>query len=909
MKKWLSFLLSLIMTASFFTPYVSAEEQADIHIYFGGEEIGFEKPTVIKNGKIMCQMKPLFDALGMIYDYNALTKVLHGTFNDDMFTVTVGGDTLEINNITVELDEKFFLSGREIMVPLDMICYIYNIQIDRSDLTNVRLWLKEAEVYDLQAEIEKFNKVSGPYKTEIIKGGLEYFETASRQMPECFSEKYIDVEGQSFDKAIDWEATSLPATYYASQIVNWQKTPVKKDDVFVITFWAKGIFAKSDGGKIQLNVTLEQNKTWTKSISETVQLSTDWQQFRLLAISATDMDDWSLNFRQHFSLQEIQIADVKLDLYSGLPEGMEVPKIPATYKGMEEDALWRKEAIKRIEKYRKNNMTVNVTDKDGNPIQGATVNAKMTRSEFNWGSMVWNSTFENGHLYKTNSGFNGEKWFERFKDLGVNTLVGTVKAGEFQQNNWTAKRYADFVNWCMDNDIDVRAHCVYWETGTGIENRGDYLLPMVGSANWNIDSVSVDEVRARLEKQFNIISTFIGDYPIEIDVMNEIATRHDDGIKSVGWDEGVRMYQMVKAIRPNAKLVHLETISGNSSPEGTALPDHVAYTKYLKDLGAPIDICGIQGHVGSASHPQWWYVNIDMAAQVADEVAITEYDAAIPEYELRAPYLRDTLIACYSHPALSTFVVWVYNYDGKTPDLSVFWDKDENRHPAYYEWDKLVNHEWKTDETVTTDENGSAVIRGHRGRYDVTVTVGEKTQTLAFTLGKDETQNVINVVVDGDSITMTSPNVYVPKPKPAYYNWQDFGKMTEIEMPKVNYKWEPSTVIEDCRDAEGKLVPHVFDGRDDSFWSAEDNDDYLTVTLGKNVPLKSLVVHWHSGSIKRYNYRILVSQDGNGWTEVKSGKNSEMTETVDMSKFSGKYIRILGTDGRLAIDDVQVYTK
>ena len=166
MKKWLSFLLSLIMTASFFTPYVSAEEQADIHVYFGGEEIGFEKTTVIKNDKIMCQMKPLFDALGMTYDYNALTKVLHGTFNDDMFTVTVGGDTLEINNITVELDEKFFLSGREIMVPLDMICYIYNIQIDRSDLTNVRLWLKEAEVYDLQAEIEKFNKVSGPYKTE-----------------------------------------------------------------------------------------------------------------------------------------------------------------------------------------------------------------------------------------------------------------------------------------------------------------------------------------------------------------------------------------------------------------------------------------------------------------------------------------------------------------------------------------------------------------------------------------------------------------------------------------------------------------------------------------------------------------------------------------------------------------------
>ena len=126
MKKLLSFLLSVIMTVSLLPLTVSAEEQSDIHIFFGETEISFEKPTVVKNDKIMCQMKPLFDALGMTYDYNALTKVLHGTFEEDMFTVIIGGDTLEMNNITVDLDEKFYLEGREIMVPLDMICYIYN---------------------------------------------------------------------------------------------------------------------------------------------------------------------------------------------------------------------------------------------------------------------------------------------------------------------------------------------------------------------------------------------------------------------------------------------------------------------------------------------------------------------------------------------------------------------------------------------------------------------------------------------------------------------------------------------------------------------------------------------------------------------------------------------------------------
>lgn len=903
MKRLLGFLLAALMIFSVVPAGVFAEEESDIHIFFNDTEIVFNKPTVLKNDKIMCEIKPLFAALNMTYDYNPLTKELRGSLDDDMFTVTVGGDIIELNNVKVELDEKFYIAGREIMLPLDMLCYIYNIQIDRSDLSNVKLWFKEEEGYDLQAEIEKFNKLAEPYRTEIIKGGMEYFETAERQLPEYSREDYIDVEGQSFDKAYDWEATSLPATYYSAQLAAWQKTPVKKGDVFVVSFWAKGIFARSDGGKIQLDCVVEKNLVWEKPVHEVLQLTTDWVEYRLIGKAFSDMDDWSINFRQHFSLQQIQLADVRVDVYSNLPEDLQVPQEPLTYQGMEEDALWRKEALKRIEKYRKNNMVINVTDTEGNPVEGATVNAKMTRSEVDWGSMIWGNNLETGHLQETTSGYWGERWLERLKELGVNTLVGNVKAPDTTD----VKAYAELVNWCINNDIDVRAHCLYWETGTGIENRGEWMLQEVKNANWNIDSVSVDEIRARMEKQINMVATYVGDTAVQIDVMNEVATRFTDGITSAGWDEGIRMYEMVDQICPDAKLVHLETVAGNTRPDVNSLPDHIAYTKYLIDMGAPIDVGGIQGHHSTPEHPQNWYDCIDAFAQVVPEVAITEYDSAI-EYELRDEYLRDTLIACYSHPALTSFIVWVYDFDGKDPDLSVFWDRDEERHPAYYEWDKLINHEWKTNETTTTDANGSTTIRGHRGRYDIAVTVNGKSQTLAMTLGKDDTQNIVNVVV-GDEITMTSPNLYVPKEKHAYVDWKDYGKLTEINMPVVNRKWEPCTIIEDCRDAEGTLVPHVFDGRNDSFWSAGGKDDYLTVKLGETVPLKSFIVHWHSGSVKRYNHTIEVSEDGENWTKVYSGKNSAMDETIDLNGYSAQYIRISGTDGKLAVDDVQVYTK
>ena len=54
-------------------------------------------------------------------------------------------------------------------------------------------------------------------------------------------------------------------------------------------------------------------------------------------------------------------------------------------RGTEDDALWREEALRNIEKYRKAPVTVKVVDESGNAVNDAEVALDMTENEFMFG--------------------------------------------------------------------------------------------------------------------------------------------------------------------------------------------------------------------------------------------------------------------------------------------------------------------------------------------------------------------------------------------------------------------------------------------------------------------------------------------------------------------------------------------
>ena len=54
------------------------------------------------------------------------------------------------------------------------------------------------------------------------------------------------------------------------------------------------------------------------------------------------------------------------------------------------------------------------------------------------------------------------------------------------------------------------------------------------------------------------------------------------------------------------------------------------------------------------------------------------------------------------------------------PTVSGLFTRDMKEKPAYYALDQLINHEWKTNTTVTADESGKVQFRGFKGKYRIT---------------------------------------------------------------------------------------------------------------------------------------------------------------------------------------------
>ncbi len=173
------------------------------------------------------------------------------------------------------------------------------------------------------------------------------------------------------------------------------------------------------------------------------------------------MENWQLGLRQHFTFQEIQVANVAIDLYSNIPEEYVFPEARADYKGIEEDALWRKEALKRIEKIRKNNMVVNVVDESGNPIEGAEGQRRYDKTRISVGQEPSDYGIGPENIADTDPHY-FDGFLKEVKDLGFNFVVegNSFKPSSIGSNlKWVQDSY----NWCVENDMDTRLHLLFWE--------------------------------------------------------------------------------------------------------------------------------------------------------------------------------------------------------------------------------------------------------------------------------------------------------------------------------------------------------------------------------------------------------------------------------------------------------------
>jgi GH35 family endo-1,4-beta-xylanase len=396
---------------------------------------------------------------------------------------------------------------------------------------------------------------------------------------------------------------------------------------------------------------------------------------------------------------------------------------------MEPDAPWRKAAAERIQKHRKADLAITVTDSAGNPVPDAKVMVKMTRHAFKFGTAV------NADVLVNHLGKSADTYREKVATLfNLATLENHHKYSGwiYPENRETANRAVD---WLREKGLDIRGHVLVWPGWR-------YNPPQMRQlAN---DPAAL---RKTILDHITDIMTANKGKLLYWDVLNEPYTNHDF-MDILGKDAIIEWFKHAHSVDPAPRLfINDYSILTNAGANTAHQEAYFGYIEYLLQNGAPLHALGEQSHFG------WLLTAPDRVMEILDRMAsyglpihITELDINITDRELQAAYMRDYMTVVFSHPAVEGITLWGF-WEGAhwAPDAA-FWTRDWQLRPVGKAWLNLVHRDWKTEATLTTDQDGRVGLRGYLGDYEITVKKGDLSKKENISLFRNGSQ--VTIVLD-----------------------------------------------------------------------------------------------------------------------------------------------------------------
>ena len=413
------------------------------------------------------------------------------------------------------------------------------------------------------------------------------------------------------------------------------------------------------------------------------------------------------------------------------------------------------EIADRIREHRTADLSVEVTDSDGNAVEGAEVDVAMQEHEFTFGTAVNAGTL----IDESSEGDNYRTYIPELFNTAV--MENQMKWGFWERDRQLAD---DAVQWCLDQGLDMRGHVCIW----GSEGVGAIPADMQTA----IEERDAEAIREQSMQHIEDIVTHYGDDITEWEVVNEamhvfqfqLGVYGDQIDQEEPWTGEVVPWTSDLLAEWYSKAASV--VDENDLDVGLAVNDfnqfRYSYTDeryqteidHINENGAQLDTVGLQGHVAANAGEFNTNSNPDgriSATQVATEidkfadhganVKITEFDTYGGDDwesdEERAAALRDYLRGAFAHPGVDGFLIWGF-WDGRhwRDEAPLFYDDWEQK-PGYDVWTGLVFDEWWTEESGTTDGDGSFATTGFRGEYDVTATVDGEEVTETVTLSDD----------------------------------------------------------------------------------------------------------------------------------------------------------------------------
>lgn len=545
------------------------------------------------------------------------------------------------------------------------------------------------------------------------------------------STSVVSVAGQSFTQAIQFAANG-DSDYVFRSGLGWRNaTEVKKDDLLLLSFWARKL-EPVDASVIRAQVVFERDVSpFDKSFSVNFPNdSVEWRFYQLPFKAHADFAAGQAHLVIHFAYgpQKFEIGGISLMNYAQLATPAQF-KIEYYYPGRGDvNAPWRLAAIERINQLRKGELTIRVVDRDGNPLPGAEVFVQQTNHAFKFGSAVTAQLLAgNGQ-----TAADREQYRSRVSSHFTTTVLENDLKWPFWESwqSWNRQATMDTFAWLKAQNLTVRGHNLIW--------------PAADNLPTDARSLTGDALKTRIDQHFADIlkPENAGGKCYQWDVVNEPYTNFDiQGRIAVGPTpqsngklgnlEIVRWFQLARNLDPQSKLFVNDY---DILAAGGADVNHQNYlfelTRWMLVNGAPVDGVGMQGHFDRITPPALLQTIIERFSTLPVQLAVTEFDINMADEELQAEYTRDVMTMVFSQPKFTDFLMWGFWERSHWLPLGAMYRADWSSKPNALVYNDLVFREWWTNASGESDAAGRFATRGFKGSYNVMAVYGRVSQTV-----------------------------------------------------------------------------------------------------------------------------------------------------------------------------------
>jgi Beta-1,4-xylanase len=388
--------------------------------------------------------------------------------------------------------------------------------------------------------------------------------------------------------------------------------------------------------------------------------------------------------------------------------------------------------------------TIKLIDGSGNPVAGQEVTLRQTNHKFIFGCGIFDAIPVANRMVPADRLAFLERKLELFLDVfNGATLPFYWAMYEPEKGNPKIPELQTAARWLKDRNITVKGHPLCWHTLT---------------APWLLDLSNEEILKAQLARIERDVTAFQGLIDTW-DVINEVVImpifdKYDNGITRISQDLGrigiIReMFAKTRECNPGATLLLNDF---NTSINYEILIDGCL------NAGITIDAIGIQSH----QHQGYWgrekleevlerFSHFGLPIHFTENTLTSGHimppeiedlnDYQIPEWpstpefeERQAREIDEMYSILFKHPLVEAITTWNFSDEGAWLGAPAGIVRVDNTpKPSYELLKKRIKGDWSTNVTVKTDDDGTALLHGFVGEYELIC--GDK--KASFKLDKD----------------------------------------------------------------------------------------------------------------------------------------------------------------------------